>query len=60
MAVVLRRAALSAGPRERVASLSSRDWLAFTDAAGGGFSDGPGRTLWEAPYSGSGPSAGTS
>ncbi len=53
IAEILRRAALAAWPRERVASLSGRDWLAFLDATGGGgFREGPGRALARAPYRG--------
>jgi hypothetical protein len=51
IADILRRAALAAWPRERVASLSGRDWLDFLDGTGGGgFSDGPGWALAQAPY----------
>lgn len=51
VADILRRTALAAWPRERVASLTGLDWLHFLDATGGdGFADGPGRALAEAPY----------
>lgn len=51
IADILRRTALAAWPREQVAGLSGRDWLAFLDATGGGgFCDGPGRLLAQAPY----------
>jgi hypothetical protein len=51
IADVLRRTALAAWPRERVASLSGRAWLQFLDATGGGgFADGPGDALLAAPY----------
>jgi hypothetical protein len=51
IAEILRRTAFAAWPRERVASLTGRDWLAFLDSTGGGgFSDGPGAALVEAPY----------
>ena len=51
IAEVLRRAALAAWPRERVAGLSGGDWLAFLDATGGGgFSDASGQVLAQAPY----------
>lgn len=52
IAGILRRTALAAWPRERVASLTGRDWLAFLDATGGGgsFGEGPGALLAEAPY----------
>jgi Domain of unknown function (DUF4381) len=53
VAEILRRTALAAWPRERVASLTGRDWLVFLDATGGiGFVDGPGAALAEAPYRG--------
>jgi hypothetical protein len=50
IAEILRRTALAAWPRERVASLTGRDWLAFLDATGGGFAEGPGAALAVAPY----------
>jgi hypothetical protein len=52
IADILRRTALAAWPRERVASLSGADWLRFLDATGGGggFADGPGAALAGAPY----------
>jgi hypothetical protein len=51
VAEILRRAALAAWPRERVGSLTGREWLAFLDATGGtGFVAGPGAALVEAPY----------
>jgi hypothetical protein len=52
IADILRRTALAAWPRERVASLSGADWLRFLDATGGGggFVDGPGAALVGAPY----------
>lgn len=52
IADILRRTALAAWPRERVASLSGADWLRFLDATGGGgaFVDGPGAALAGAPY----------
>jgi hypothetical protein len=52
LAVLLRRAALSAYPREEVAGLAGEQWLAFLDRNLGGqdFSAGPGRLLAEAPY----------
>ncbi len=51
VADVLRRTALAAWPRSKVAGLTGGDWLAFLDATGdGGFSDGPGRSIVHAPY----------
>jgi Domain of unknown function (DUF4381) len=52
IADILRRTALAAWPRDRVASLSGVDWLRFLDATGrgGGFVDGPGTALASAPY----------
>ncbi|QDL90406.1 DUF4381 domain-containing protein [Paroceanicella profunda] len=51
IAGILRRTALAAWPRTRVASLTGPDWLAFLDATGGtGFVDGPGAALARAPY----------
>lgn len=52
IAAVLRRTALAGFPREEVAGLTGNRWLAFLDGTmpGGGFVDGPGRVLTEAPY----------
>lgn len=52
IAPILRRTALAAYPRERVASLSGAAWLAFLDRTGGGpgFRSGPGKALVSAPY----------
>jgi hypothetical protein len=52
IADILRRTALAAWPRGRVASLSGADWLHFLDATGGGggFLEGPGAALASAPY----------
>jgi hypothetical protein len=52
IADILRRTALAAWPRERVAGLTGRDWLRFLDATGGdgAFADGPGAALADAPY----------
>jgi Domain of unknown function (DUF4381) len=54
IAAILRRTSLAAWPRERVASLTGRDWLLFLDATGGGgaFADGRGAALADAPYRG--------
>ena len=48
----MRRVALAAWPREQVADLAGKDWLAFLDRTGGkgAFTDGPGATLVTAPY----------
>ncbi len=56
VAEILRRTALAAYPRTRVASLSGSDWLAFLDKTGGdgGFAGGPGQALTRAPYRGEG------
>ncbi|WGF90413.1 DUF4381 domain-containing protein [Marinivivus vitaminiproducens] len=52
MAAVLRRTALAAFPRQRVAALSGEAWLLFLDATlpGGRFATGPGRPVADAPY----------
>lgn len=57
---ILRRTALAAWPRTRVASLHGEEWLRFLDATarGGGFVDGPGAVLAEAPYRSTGPAPG--
>lgn len=51
-ALLLRRAALSAYPREEVAGLTGEDWLRFLDRQmkGSRFSEGPGRLLLDHPY----------
>ena len=51
LAALVKRVALAAYPRERVASLSGEEWLTFLDATGGttAFTAGPGRRL-EAGY----------
>ncbi len=56
-AAILRRAALCAYPREKVASLAGADWLAFLDRKfpGTGFADGPGQVFATAPYRASPP-----
>ncbi len=54
LAILLRRACLSVYPREQVAGLVGKEWLAFLDRASAGrgkdFSAGVGRLLIEAPY----------
>jgi hypothetical protein len=53
IAAILRRTALAAWPRERVAGLTGPDWLRFLDATGGGdgFETGAGQALTFATYS---------
>jgi hypothetical protein len=53
LSLLMRRTALAAFPRETVAPLAGKEWLAFLDRsfAGTEFSDGPGRLLASAPYS---------
>jgi hypothetical protein len=53
LSLLVRRTALAAFPREKIAPLAGEEWLAFLDRsfAGTGFSDGPGRLLASAPYS---------
>jgi hypothetical protein len=52
VAEILRRTALVAYPRDKVASLSGTDWLAFLDRQVGGeaFLHGPGQVVATAPY----------
>ncbi|HEX4609952.1 MAG TPA: DUF4381 domain-containing protein [Urbifossiella sp.] len=52
IAAVLKRTALAAYPRERVASLTGAAWLAFLDRTGGtaGFTTPPGNALGDAEY----------
>lgn len=52
IAEVLRRAAIIAYSRDRVAALTGTDWLEFLDTSfsGTGFSSGPGVALSAAPY----------
>src|SRR5262249_58175050 len=52
MALLVRRTALAAFPRETIAPLVGTAWLAFLDHSYGGheFSDGVGRALGAAPY----------
>lgn len=53
LATLVKRTALSAYPRARVASLTGRSWLAFLDGTLGTteFSSGPGRRLPDFAYS---------
>ena len=53
LAAILRRTALAAFPRIRVAGLHGEDWLEFLDRSygGQGFCNGPGRALASIPYS---------
>jgi hypothetical protein len=50
--VLVKRCALAAWPRERVASLSGQRWLEFLDESyeGRRFTEGPGRPLAEEVY----------
>lgn len=52
LAILMKRVALSRGPREDIAALSGEDWLRWLDQKTGDtrFSDGPGRLLADAPY----------
>ena len=52
LALLLRRTALAAFPREQVAPLAGPSWLAFLDRTGNAteFSEGVGRWLASAPY----------
>jgi hypothetical protein len=52
LALLVRRTALAAFPREEVAALAGPPWLAFLDrhAAGHDFAQGPGRVLGLGPY----------
>ena len=52
LAALVRRAALHAAPRERVAAASGDAWLAFLDAGVGGdiFRSDTGRLMISAPY----------
>ncbi len=52
LAAILRRTALAAYPRSKVAALHGDDWLTFLDETYGGkeFSEGDGRVLATAPY----------
>lgn len=56
VAAILRRAALAAYPRRKVAPLTGTAWLAFLDETceGVGFASGAGAALVEAPYRGGG------
>lgn len=52
LSALLRRAAITARPREEVAALTGRDWLRFLDRGmpGRPFSEGPGACLADGPY----------
>jgi len=52
IALLLRRTALAAFPRQEVAGLVGPDWLAFLSRTGSAcaFNDAPGRILLQAPY----------
>jgi len=52
VAALVKRVALSAYPRERVAGLSGMEWLVFLDRTGGTteFTSGPGRQLEATQY----------
>jgi Ca-activated chloride channel family protein len=52
LSLLVRRTALAAFSRARVAPLAGEEWLAFLDRSldGTGFSDGVGRLLASAPY----------
>lgn len=52
LALLVRRTALAAFPREQVAALTGAAWLSFLDGTygGTGFSNGPGRDLETAAY----------
>lgn len=52
IAGIVRRTALAAYPRERVAQLHGEAWLNFLDESCGGrdFREGPGRAIASAPY----------
>ncbi|MEM8631964.1 MAG: DUF4381 domain-containing protein [Pseudomonadota bacterium] len=60
IAAILRRVALCAYPRAKVASLTGPDWVAFLDASfpGSGFTSGVGAVLADAPYRGGDPAPG--
>ena len=57
LALLVRRTALGAFPRETIAPLTGNAWLAFLDRSYGGheFSTGVGRWLVSAPYQQTGP-----
>lgn len=52
VALLVRRTALVAFPRQQIASLTGQRWLTFLDAsfAGEGFAVGPGAVIGTAPY----------
>ncbi len=60
LALLVRRTALAVFPRETVAPLAGKEWLAFLDRSYGGseFSQGAGRSLSRSPYQRSADAAG--
>ncbi len=52
LSTLMRRAAITAEERRRVAGLTGEEWLAWLDGglSGRPFSEGPGRCLADAPY----------
>lgn len=60
IAAIVRRTALAAYPRDRVAHLHGEAWLSFLDESygGRGFSNGSGRAIASAPYAATDPDAG--
>lgn len=50
IAEILRRTALSAYPRDRVAGLAGAEWLAFLTASGGRFGPAEARSLLAGPW----------
>ena len=60
IAAIIRRTALAAYPRDRVAHLHGEAWLRFLDEScgGRGFSNGSGRAIVSAPYTATNSDAG--
>jgi hypothetical protein len=50
LAILLKRVAISAFPRDQVASLTGMNWIEFLHHTGGNFSDRAGHLLAIAPY----------